>query len=219
LSLGPQLEAYLGTVRRELDAVNAAREEGLAQCRRTIRLAGRAVGAVHRLDRPRATALLAESEEALRRAQEVLSPFPVVAYAGFLHDAEREFAEASLVMALVSREPLEGAGELRVGLAAWMNGLAEAASEMRRHLLDRLRAGELQEAERLLEVMEDIYDFLVGIDYPDAITGGLRRSADSLRAVLERSRGDLTTTILQFRLQSALERGVGQAQPPPSASS
>ena len=102
--------------------------------------------------------------------------------------------------------PLAGPHELGIELPAWLTGLAEAASELRRHLLDRLRAGELAVAEDLLSAMEDVYGLMVTIDYPDAVTGGLRRTADSLRAVLERTRSDLTTTILQVRLQTAIER-------------
>src|SRR6202035_2577173 len=98
-------------------------------------------------------------------------------------------------------------------IPAWLNGLAEAASELRRHLLDRLRAGELRRAEELLTAMEDVYDLLVTVDFPDAVTGGLRRSADALRAVLERTRSDLTTTILQARLQSTIERRLGESSP------
>ena len=140
-----------------------------------------------------------------------MSPFPALSAAGFLHDAEKEYAEACLTVALVTGEPIDGAREVGVGLAAWLNGLAEAASELRRHLLDRLRAGETARGQELLAAMEDVYDLLVTIEYPDALTGGLRRSADALRAVVERSRADVTTTVLQARLQSsidaALDRG------------
>jgi translin len=132
----------------------------------------------------------------------------MVAHAGFLHDAEKEYAEAVLTAALVNGDAVPDYRELDVGLPAWLNGLAEAASELRRHLLDRLRLGETAVAERLLSVMEDVYEALVVVDYPDAVTGGLRRTADALRAVLERTRSDVTTTLLQVRLQTALERRV-----------
>jgi translin len=149
----------------------------------------------------------------LREAQDAVGPHPAVAHAGFLHDAEKEYAEAILTAALIDGGPLPDHHQIGVGLPAWCNGLAEAASELRRHLLDRLREGQLARAEDLLRSMEDVYDGLVTVDYPDALTGGLRRTADSLRAVLERSRSDLTTTILQARLQTAIQ----ERREPPTA--
>jgi translin len=170
---------------------------------------------VHR-DQPEVAAeRLAEAASALREAQEALRPHPAVAFAGFLHDAEKEYAEASLTGALVGGAALPSATDLGVAGPAWCNGLAEAASELRRHLLDRLRAGELDEAERLLGAMDDVYDLLVTIDFPDAITGGLRRTTDALRAVLERTRSDLTLTLVQARLHAALQ---DQGRQPPALS-
>jgi translin len=194
--------------RAQLDGVNSAREAGLAACRKAIRAASSSIRAVHRLQPERVAAFRAESETAIRDAQRALAPYPMVAHAGFLHDAEKEYAEAVLTAALVNGDAVPDYRELDVGLPAWLNGLAEAASELRRHLLDRLRLGETAVAERLLSVMEDVYEALVVVDYPDAVTGGLRRTADALRAVLERTRSDVTTTLLQVRLQTALERRV-----------
>jgi translin len=169
-----------------------------------IRASGSSIRAVHRLEPARAAALADEAEEALREAQAALAPHPAVAYAGFLLDAEKEYVEARLTAALVAGDPLPSASELAVDPTAWMRGLAEAASELRRHLLDRLRAGELDRGEQLLGAMDDVYDVLVTVDFPDALTNGLRRTLDALRAVLERTRGDVTTTVLQARLQQAL---------------
>lgn len=202
----PGLDQLIVLARDELSAVNSARETGLSACRQTIRAAGSAIRAVHRLQPDRAADLTADSESALRRAQAALRPFPMVAYAGFLHDAEKEFAEAVLTRALIDGSDLPDHRSLDVGLPAWLNGLAEAASELRRHLLDRLRRDEVSTAEYLLSVMEDVYEAVVSIDFPDAVTAGLRRSADALRAVLERTRSDVTTTVIQMRLRSALER-------------
>jgi translin len=194
----------------ELAEANAAREAGLASCRRVIRAAGSAIRAVHRRQASDIATQLAEAEAALRQAQTAVGPFPRIAYAGFLHDAEKEYAEAVITAALVEGTLVPGHQEIRVEAPAWLNGLAEAASELRRHLLDRLREGRVDVAEQLLEAMEDAYELLVGVDYPDAVTAGLRRTADALRAVLERTRSDLTTTILQVRLQAALERREAQ---------
>src|SRR5438132_4548680 len=130
-------------IRAALGAAHAGREAGLPACRRAIRSCGSSIRAVHRLEFESAAALAAEAEAALREAQAVLAPHPAVAYAGFLHDAEKEYAEARLCAALIAGAPLPSFAELGVGAPAWLNGLAEAASELRRHLLDRLRAGEL----------------------------------------------------------------------------
>ncbi len=203
------LDAVVASIDDALAAANRAREAALPACRRAIRAAGSSIRAVHRLDRARAAALAAECEAAIREAQDVVGPFPALAQAGYLHDAEKEFVEALAVAALVSGERVPGPGELRVGPTAWMRGLAEAASELRRHLLDRLREGDLERGEALLDRMDDVYGALVVVDYPDAVTNGLRRTLDSLRAVLERSRGDVTTTVLQARLQRAIEGSAG----------
>jgi translin len=115
---------------------------------------------------------------------------------------------------MVGDSPLPSFEEIGVPVAAWLNGLAEAASELRRHLLDRLREGDLSSGEALLATMDDAYAVLVTMDYPDAVTGGLRRTTDALRAVLERTRGDLTTTILQARLQASLDQAATRADYP-----
>jgi translin len=209
--VGPaRLSANVALVRDGLAAANAAREAALPDCRRVIQLAGSAIKAVHRLEPERAASTTDEAEAVLRRAQAALAGHPAIEHAGFLHDAEKEYVEARCVIALVAGTPLPSADDLGVGGPAYLRGLAEAASELRRHLLDRLRDGDLARGEELLGTMDDVYEALVGIDFPDAVTGGLRRTLDALRAVLERSRGDLTTTVLQSRLQAALETVASQ---------
>ena len=202
---GEELAALAESVRPRLDAANAAREKGLSAARRTIQAASRSIRAVHRQQYDEAADLAEESGRSLREAQDALAPFPALAASGPLHDAAKEYAEARLTAALTSDGPLPSPEELGISDASWLNGLAEAASELRRHLLDRLRAGEFERAEQLLAAMDDVYALLVTVDYPDALTGGLRRPTDALRPVLERTRGDLTTTFLQQRLQRALE--------------
>lgn len=200
-----ELAAAVAPIQAALEATNHAREQALPACRRAIRASGSSIRAVHRLEPDRAAALADEAEAAIREAQAVLEPFPAIAHAGFLHDAEKEYVEARTTAVLISGGAIPGPEDLGVDPTAWMRGLAEAASELRRHLLDRLRDGDLDRGEALLQVMDDVYDALVVIDFPDAITSGLRRTLDALRAVLERTRGDVTTTVLQTRLQRAIE--------------
>src|SRR5438309_776533 len=88
----------------------------------------------------------------------------------------QRFGTFRVAFALVRNEPLPDAASVGVAGTSWLKGLGEAASELRRHLLDRLRNGELERGEELLELMDDAYDALVTVDFPDALTGGLRRT-------------------------------------------
>ena len=199
------LAEAIAAIDAELSEANRARETALVSCRRVIRAAGSSIRAIHRLDADAAGELADGSEMALREAQRVRSPVPAVGHSGFLHDAEKEYTEARAVAALVAGGSMPTPAELGVSASAWMRGVAEAASELRRHLLDRLREGDVEHGESLLAAMDEVYGALVVVDYPDALTNGLRRTLDALRAVLERSRGDVTTTVLQTRLQGAIE--------------
>ncbi len=200
-----QLQRLVDGLIVELDGANQGREVALRACRQVIRLSGSSIRSVHRHDDAEAVAIADQAEVVLREAQAALVPFPELTYAGFLHDAEKEYVEARLTRVLVTGGPLPDAAELAVDGRSWMKGLVEAASELRRHLLDQLRRGDLAGAEVLVGRMEEVYDALVVVDFPDAITLGLRRSLDALRAVLERSRADVTTTAVQERLWRAID--------------
>jgi translin len=205
------LDAAARDASEELRHAHAAREIALPACRAVIQASGRSIRATHRGESDDAAALAHEARGHLDRAQAAVRGSLALNGAGFLHDAEKEYAEAVLFAALVGPAELPGHTTIGVAAAAWLNGLAEAASELRRHLLDTLRGGDLGRAEDLLDVMDDVYGVLVTVDYPDAVTGGLRRTTDAFRAVLERTRSDLTTTVLQSRLQSSLERAMETA--------
>jgi translin len=194
------------SVRARLDAKHRAREVGLSNARQAIRRCANAIRAVHRGDRKAADALLVEARELLDVAEATLAAHPDVYYAGFLLDAQKEYAEAQATRALVTGEPLPPPEDVGVGDAPYLNGLAEAVGELRRHLLDVLRAGDVARAGELFEAMEEIHALLVDLDFPDAMTGGLRRSTDVARAIIERTRSDLTLTVIQRDLADALRR-------------
>ena len=203
-------ESEAELVLSRLAAMQSAREVALAACRKATRSAGGAIRAVHTREPSRWEHLFGQSEQSLREAQSALGPFPAIYYAGFLQDAEKEYGEAAMTRTLVEGGRLPTWDDLSIGLAPWLNGLCEAASELRRQVLDRLREGNSDQAEVLLRSMDSVYELVMGVDFPDALTGGLRRSADALRAVLERTRSDLTTTALQLRLQASLESAAGR---------
>ena len=183
-----------------------ARDRALQHGRDVIRHSANAIRAVHRGDLEQGEKLLSAAEGMLAEVEEVLRPHPDVYHAGFVHDAQKEYAEARITLALVAGRPLPEPESLRVGYAAYLNGAGEAVGELRRQVLDRLRQRETQRCEELLAAMDDIYSVLVTVDFPDAMTGGLRRTTDSVRGILERTRGDLTLALVQNTLHERLDR-------------
>lgn len=199
-----ELEAIAERVRAHLEAKNQARERALALAREATRAAANAIRAIHRGEFAPAERLIGAAAQALTQAEALLSQHPDILYAGFIHDAQKEYAEASITYAVIREQPLPSPEELKVSYAAYLNGLGEAAGEVRRGILDLLRQGEVGRCERLLQAMDDIYAVLVTLDYPDAMTGGLRRTTDMVRGVVERTRGDLTVAWRQRDLEQQL---------------
>jgi translin len=200
-----ELDALGAAARGVLDEKHRARELMIGAARRAIQASAASIRATHRGEFDRARTLAGEARDHVAGADDALGPHPELRGTGPLPDAKKELAEAWMTLALVRGEQLPSPDDLGVDHAPYLAGLAEAASELRRQVLDRLRDGDLARAEALVEAMDDVYSVLVTIDYPDAVTGGLRRITDSLRAVLERTRGDLTTTMVASRLQQAIE--------------
>jgi len=199
------LDSIVESIRAIFETKNAARDATLARSRELIRLCALSIRATHREEFAEAERLLDQTRRAAEEMKAAILEHPDLYYAGYTQDALKEVVEAMAVYAMVRGRPLPAPGDVGVPEAAYLNGLAEAASEMRRHALDVIRHDRNEEAERLLAAMDDIYGELVTMDFPDAITGGLRRTTDQLRGVLERTRGDLTTTLQQEKLKRALQ--------------
>lgn len=192
-------------LRQQLEEKNAARDRALQHSRTLIRHCATAIRAVHRDDRQQAEQELNQAQELRDCLRADLADYPDLYHAGYTQDALKEYAEARIVHALIGGEALPTPEMLQVEVAAYLGGLGEAAGELRRRVLDILRHRDLTEAERLLSAMDDIYGLLVTLDFPDALTGGLRRITDMVRGVVERTRGDLTTSVQQRQLQAALK--------------
>jgi translin len=200
------LEQLAADLHRRFDETTAAREQALPAARRSIRASANSIRAIHRLEFDRAAALIEESRAALRDGLEAVRDHPAVRFAGYLQDAQKEYAEANITLAVVQGGPLPTPESLDIEDAPFLNGMAEAIGEARRRVLDLLRTREVDEGERLLGEMEDMYGLLVTIDYPDAITLNLRRSTDVARSLIEKTRGDLSIAFVQRDLHDALER-------------
>ncbi|MEA2451601.1 MAG: translin [Actinomycetota bacterium] len=199
------LSALTDTLRASLDAKTSAREQGLTSSRSAIRACGNAIRAMHRYEFDQASTLLEEAQSELDIAHSALGDHPDMLHAGFVHDAEKELAEARITFALVTNAPMPGPDDIGVPPAAFLKGMAESIGELRRHLLDLMRKGELKRCEELLGAMDDLYFVLVSMDYPDGITFGLRRLTDVARSIIERTRGDFTTSTIQSELRDVLD--------------
>jgi translin len=198
-SMRSSLSETASTLREQAQAMHEAREEALVKCRKLGQLAAKSIRHVHRRQFDEAVALLESAKEFARDARQVISSQPQLNPA-YLHDTEKEMVEAASVLAIVGNRPLPTAAELGSSTMSYLNGLGEAASEVRRFVLDEMRAGNVAEAERIFADMEAIYEELITFDFADSLTQGLRRTCDALRPVIERTRTDLTASAIQLEL-------------------
>ncbi len=199
------LDGLTDDLHRRFDEKTAAREQALPAARRAIRASANAIRATHRGEFDTGRSLIADARARLNEGLAGLEHQPDVRFAGYLLDAEKEYAEACITFALVRGDAMPTTEDVRVGDAAYLNGMAEAIGEGRRFILDLLRLGEVERAERVLADLEDLYGVLVTMDYPDAITMNLRRSTDVARSLIEKTRGDLSIAFVQRDIQAALD--------------
>ena len=199
------LDEIAESAREHFTAKHGAREKALPLCRETVRLSANAIRCVHRRDFAAAEELIARAAANLKEMGSALAQHPDILNAGYVHDAQKEYVEAATTLALIAGRPLPSPDDLGVLAAAYMNGIAETIGELRRHLLDSLREGDVQHCEDTLGAMGDIYDVLVTMDFPEAVTSGLRRGTDAMRGILERTRGDFTMAAVQRELEEKLD--------------
>lgn len=201
-----KLEKIAEQIRQDLEQRNAVRENALKQARQLTRACSLAIRAVHRNEFDLMEGFLAEAQALADTLRNDLRGYPDLYYAGYSQDALKEFVEANVTCALIQNQALQTPEELGVEYTTYLNGLAEVVGELRRRILDILRTGYSQEAERLLNHMDDIYSVLVTMDYPDAITNGLRRQTDNVRGIIEKTRGDITFSLRGEDLAQAIRR-------------
>ncbi|MDD5701324.1 MAG: haloacid dehalogenase [Dehalococcoidales bacterium] len=202
--LTQNLDNYADKIRSDLEKKDAAREKVLPLCRELIRYASITIRAIHRQEFEEAQKLLAEGRKVREALEQAISKCDELRYHGFVRDAQKEYTEANAVYALVKGEPIPDPDVLKVDYAAYLNGLGDTVGELRRYILDKMRHGDLYRGEEILSAMDDIYTILVTMDFPDAITGGLRHTTDQVRGILEKTRGDITLAVRQQALEYKL---------------
>lgn len=202
----PDLSELNSRMHQTFETLNQAREQALIQARQLTRLCANTIRAIHRGEMETARQNLQAAADIADGLQRLLADFPLLLYAGYTQDALKEYVEANLTCCIIEDLPVPLPETLGVEYNTYLNGMAEVTGELRRRCLDILRQGYSEEAERLLGWMDEIYNLLVTVDYPDALTGGLRRQTDLVRGIVERTRADLTLSLREERLQKALER-------------
>jgi len=203
--LTQRLELVGEKARKTLAAKDDAREKSLQLSREAVRYSTNAIRAVHRGEYEDAKNLLASARLLLKDLDKALSDHQELFDAGYVYNAQKEYVEGCITHALIAGGDLPDPDELGVSYASYLNGMGEAVGELRRHLLDCTRRGEISRCEELLSIMDDVYGVMVTIDFPDAITGGLRRTTDIVRGILEKTRGDLTVSLRQRELEQKLD--------------
>ena len=201
-----KLETIAEKARTAFTAKDIAREQALRSSREAIRFCSEGIRAVHRGEYEDAKKKLDSARNLIQELEEVLKNHQDLFHSGFVYSAQNEYAEGRATLAIIVDGTIPDPDELKVGYAAYLNGIAEAVGELRRHTLDTMRKGETTRCEELLEAMDDIYGVLVTMDFPDAMTGGLRRTTDSTRGILEKTRGDLTVASQQWKLERKLAK-------------
>ena len=202
--LTANLDNYADRIRTELEKKDSTREKVLPLCRELIRYASITIRAIHRQEFDEAKKLLAEGKIIKETLAQAVIEWEELGYHGFVRDAQKEYTEANAVFALVTGEPIPDPDELKVEYTAYLNGLGDTVGELRRYLLDSMRHGDLSHCEEMLSAMDDIYTTLVTMDFPDAVTGGLRHTTDQVRGILEKTRGDVTLSVRQKELEDKL---------------
>jgi translin len=198
------LPDIIDKINKSLEACTSARDQALVHARAITRHSANAIRATHRGEVALAQEHIAETRKLAEQLKTNLANFPDLYFAGYTQDALKEYCEASLTFAIIGNNPIPDPDSLGVEYATYLNGLAECVGELRRRCLDILRQGYSQEAERLLSCMDDIYSSLIIMDYPDAVTNGLRRQTDLVRGIVERTRGDLTISLREQQLESTM---------------
>jgi translin len=200
------LKDICGRIRDRYEAMDKARERALAASRKVTRNSGDSIKAIHREEWDQAERLMGETEDLNRFLRDLRKDFPEIYYSGYVEDAQAEFAEVSILYAVLRGVPLPTPESLMVENTAYLKGVGDATGELRRHILDIIRKGRPGEGEKFLDVMDEFYTEMMSFDYPDAIMHGLRKKTDVARSLIERTRGDLTNALEIQSLHESLER-------------
>ncbi|MFH1454196.1 MAG: haloacid dehalogenase [Armatimonadota bacterium] len=204
--LNKETKKIFDVICKKFDEMNKLRDNAITRHREIIKISSLSIRATHREDYKEAENLIKQAQEKSEKLNAGLKNYPQIYYSGFIHDCQKEFAESCITLALIRDEKIATPADIGVDYPAYLNGMCEAIGEVRRHIVDRMRKNDLKNSEELLLLMDEIYYMMISIDYPDAITMGLRRTTDIARSLIEKTRGELTLHMRQNSLEEKMHK-------------
>ena len=196
-----KFDSNLNNLSITFDKLNDIREQSLAISREIVRECSKSIRNIHRNDVSNAKEHIKNAQNKIEKLKNICSEISEISYAGYVLDAEREFVEAVLFYTFEVNGYIEPYKKFNVHPSSYIQGIGDTIGEWRRKALDHLRNLDIKKAETYLEIMEEGIGILNELDYPDALTGGLRRYADNARSIIERTRSDITNAFINEALR------------------
>ncbi len=199
-------ESNLNHLVDTFDNLNEIREQSLSTSREIVRDCSKSIRYMHRNDAKGSEEYINSAKDKIEKLNSLCREVSEISYAGYILDAEREFVEAVMFYSFEVNGTLEPFENFNVHASSYIQGIGDTIGEWRRKALEHLRSLEIAEAEKYLNIMEESIGILNELDYPDALTGGLRRYADNARSIIERTRSDITNAFINESLRKDISK-------------
>ncbi len=178
----------LNKIAKSLEKIQDSREFLLKNTREIIVLCSRSIIAVHKGD-------LKTGKNNLKQADKLLKKYKKKATGGlgrYLITPEQEFVEAACLIAIVEKKEIPSDKKLSVMPESYVLGLLDCVGELKRRVFDEIRIGDIDEATRVFEVMENLYLHLYTFSMYDKVVKEARRKIDVNRILVDDVRSAIT---------------------------
>ncbi len=194
----------LKAVRGELDALNSMREEAIVLTRRWLSICRASILRARKMENldcveEELRILIGEVKAFLQKCQSSAGYIdPTIE--SVVSDAVQEAVEGIVLARLLRKEPVPYREDLSVGPKEYVLGIADAIGELRRVALQFLLNGKTSEAEQLVTIMEEMYENLNSMVFPDSFLP-VRRKADLARSLIEKTLSEI------LMMKASMRRG------------
>lgn len=197
------LNNIFSEITEKLDDIDRDREDILKISREIVRHCSIAIKSIHRKEFDVYRDKIKEIKSNHENLLTFVKKHPML-FSGYIKTPEQEYMEAVCLYAIINDQELPSPTDYNVDSVNYLLGLADVIGELRRHILDKIRRDEIDDLEKVLDTMSEIYSHLFAIDYPKGITQDLRRKTDVARGIIEKTRGDISLSLQINRLNKNL---------------